>query len=91
MGGWTLRNGWLIKSSYTVQNELLACQLTDTKVPPAPPQKKKKKEIIGHLVLHLVFQVKSNPEFSFNLELFPSPQPRAPPGFLLVTQKFFPF
>ncbi len=34
MGGWTLRNGWLIKSSYMAQNELWACQPTETKVPP---------------------------------------------------------
>jgi hypothetical protein len=32
MGGWTLRNGWLIKSSYVLLNELYACQLTETKV-----------------------------------------------------------
>ncbi len=32
MGGWTLRNGRLIKSSYITHNELQACQLTETKV-----------------------------------------------------------
>ena len=28
MGGWILRNGWLIKPSSMVQNEMRACQLT---------------------------------------------------------------
>ncbi len=35
-----MRNGWLIKSSYMVQNELLACQLTETK-----SQKKKRRSL----------------------------------------------
>jgi hypothetical protein len=30
MGGWSLRNGWFIKSSYMAKNELYACQLTET-------------------------------------------------------------
>jgi hypothetical protein len=43
MGGWTLRNGRFIKSSYMVLNELRACQPTETKV-----QKKKKKKFHGY-------------------------------------------
>ena len=41
MGGWTLRIGRLIKSSYMVQNELWACQLTETK------KSKKKKNLLS--------------------------------------------
>ena len=36
MGWWTLRNCWLIKSSYKAQNELQACQLTETNVQKNP-------------------------------------------------------
>ena len=43
MGGWTLWNGWFIKSSYMAMNELYACQLTETKV--QKKRKKKKKKI----------------------------------------------
>ncbi len=32
MGGWTLWNGWLIKTNYMVKNELYACLPTETKV-----------------------------------------------------------
>ncbi len=43
MGGWTLRNGRLIKSSYMVLNELKACQPTESKVQQKKKKKKKKK------------------------------------------------
>jgi hypothetical protein len=47
MGGWTLRNGQLIKSSYMAQNELKACQPTETEV-----KSQKKKKISENLASH---------------------------------------
>ena len=51
-------DGWLIKSSYMVLNELKACQPTETKV-----QKKKKKKLIFSLVIFI------RDYFTINLEI----------------------
>ncbi len=47
-GGWTLRKGWLMKSSYMVYNELEACQPTETKV----QQKKYWYRAVNSLKIH---------------------------------------
>ena len=53
MGGWTLRNGWLIKFSYMVHNELYACQVTETKVQKNTIQGQCMKHTKSYVVINL--------------------------------------